>query len=195
MSKRGGSCGAGCPDCGREKAVWSHVAQRPNLHCTCVCCSCSNSWNLKMTDMSWICYEMSSSFLSWVERWWNLLMLKVLTSENTRNHSLFWLPDTRYTYTKLSFHFFLLFWREIKVSKEEHVYRLILYPWEGQSLYMVDKPENSWWYKQKNQRSPSSKYLWILGKKHPSHINTVFVISRESCIFTFWIILRRTRTV
>lgn len=43
MSKRGGSCGAGCPDCGREKAVWSHIAPRPNLCHTCVYCSCSNS--------------------------------------------------------------------------------------------------------------------------------------------------------
>lgn len=106
-----------------------------------------------------------SSFLSWVDRWWNLLMLQVLTSENTRNHSLFWLPDTRFTYTKLSFHFFFYSEEKEKCAKREMCTDSYCILERAKSLSMVDKPENGWTYKQKNQRSPSGKYLWILDKK------------------------------
>lgn len=145
------------------------------------------------TDMNWMCYEMLSRFLLWVERSWNLLMLRVIFSKSSRNY-LLWLPNIRLICTKLDFHSSFDSKRGKFLKRGKFSNSTFILPLNDQNLYTIDRTGDSWWYKQSSQLSPSGKYLRILVTK-PLPYKHIICYLQRFYIFTFKIILNGTKSV
>lgn len=168
IGRRGGrwECCSGLKGCRKGSLCGKHLSWirivRKSPSCEDLGGKNSKKWKSRCkrprrprAGVSWACprakADMPGSFLSWVKGWWNLLMLKVLTAKNTRDHSLLWLPDTRFTCTKLSLHSFFYPEEKSKFARREmRTDSLYIRLQRATVLCTIDKPEGSWWYTQKN---------------------------------------------